>query len=184
MADPKCSRRWLVPLFILAAASLIPACNALIAYSEPDSGPIARVRFVNDSTGVLSGFRQYDDDNCATGEREVARFSTRPLIDNHKSVGIPNDPDMPKGEKTEIRVRAGQPFYGVYWSSSTLPSRCRVAFEFLPEAGRDYQVTFHWDLYQPWCSATLTNVNPFIPPRNIGMPSGRCLGALTKQYLY
>ncbi len=176
---------WLRPCVILAAMTLLAGCG-LIAYTEPDSGPIARVRFVNDSNGVVSGLRQYDDDNCATGEREVARFSRRPLVDNHKSIGIPNDPDIPEGEKTEIRVRAGQPFYGVYWSSSTLPSRCRVAFEFLPEAGRDYEVTFQWDLYQPYCSASLAIIEggERSTAQPIELPWGRCEGALTRTYLY
>jgi len=170
------------PLVILAATSSILGCG-LIAYSEPDSGPIARVRFVNDSKGV-SGIRQYDDNNCRTGEREVARFS-QGLIHNHKSIGIPDDPNIPEGEKAEIRVRAGQPFYGVYWTAA-IGSECRIAFEFLPETGRDYQVTFHWDLYKPSCSVTVANVEHVVTSssRNIKMPPGRCEDALTKTHLF
>lgn len=178
-------RRWPGPLFILVAASPMPGCG-LIAYAEPDSGPVARVRLVNDSNGVASGIRQYDDNNCETGEREVARFGTGSVIDNHKSIGIPDDPDIPKGQKTEIRVRGGQPFYGVYWTGSTLPSECRVAFEFVPEAGRDYQVTFHWNVYQSWCSATLRDLAQAAatPPTSIEAAPGHCEGPLARTYLY
>jgi len=170
---------------VVIAATTISGCG-LVAYSEPDSGPIARVRFVNYSNGVVSGLRQYDDNNCLTGERELARFSGR-LIHNHQSLGIPNNPlDVPDGQKIEVRIRGGQPFNGVYWSSAE-SSDCRLAFEFLPEAGLDYQVTFNWNLYQPSsCSATLATVEEgaISSSKIVHMAPGRCQEALTKTYLY
>ena len=167
-----------------------------VAYAEPDSGPVARVRFINYTNAAGSGFRQYEENDCKRGEREVARFSIG-QNPNHKRIGIPGSPqNVPGGQQTELRVRGSAPFYGVYWSSAptsvlratlpgspTTPLRCAVAFEFLPDSNRDYQVSFHSDVYRQSCTAILTTIDEqgvLTASKDIGMPAGRCKEALTK----
>ena len=186
---------------ILAVTASVSGCMlGYVAYSEPETGPLARVRFIVD-TGVwtaVSVLRQYDDGDCQTGEREVARFSAN---HNHKNVGISDSPLMNPALVTEIRVRAGQPFYGMFASATTLPSSCRAAFEFLPETGRDYQVTFQWNVYKAYCGVRLAKVDRSVesssknievafagmvagqsdPPRQT---PGRCNESLTRLYWY
>jgi hypothetical protein len=134
-------RNWAVSLAVAAAAS---GCMlGYVDYSEPETGPAARVRFIHD-TGkwtMVSVLRQYDGGDCKDGEREVARFSTGPNH-NHKSVGIPESPLLNPGLVTEIRVRAGQPFYGMF-NSATRPSSCRVVFEFMPRLGATIRSRFN-----------------------------------------
>jgi hypothetical protein len=157
---------------------------------------VARVRFTNYTNAAGSGFRQYEVKDCKRGEREVTRFSNG-RDPNHKRIGIPGSPpNVPEGQQTQVRVRGGAPFYGVYWSSAptsvlravlpgppTTPLRCAVAFEFLPDPDRDYQVSFHSDVYRQSCIAILTTINEqgvLTASRDIGMPAGRCKEALTK----
>ena len=82
-------------------------------------------------------------------------------------------------------MRGAQPFYGVFWGSTTR-SQCRVAFELLPETGRDYEVTFHWNLYETSCAMTVSDVEAgsVRASRNIEMPLTRCQSVLTRSYLY
>ena len=140
---------------------------------------MARVRFVSQWAGGTV-LRQFDDGNCLTGDRVAARFATS--MDNHKRLGIPMDPDIRDGLKTEILVRAGQPFYGIF-SGATVDNSCRVAFGFLPQEARDYEVTYRWDHRRPGCTATLSVVGGRDSEANIGLPSGQCSGALARMYL-
>jgi hypothetical protein len=183
---------------VVLTITLLASCGGRhdIAYAEPDSGPVARVRFINYTNAAASGFRQYEETDCERGEREVARFGNGRNPD-HKRIGIAGSPaDVPEGQQTELRVRGGAPFYGVYWSSAptsvlravlpgppTTPLRCAVAFEFLPDSDRDYQVSFHSDVYRQSCIAILTTINEqgvLTASRDIGMPTGWCRQARAK----
>lgn len=185
---------------LLGAVTFLASCGGQpvtsIAYPEPHSGPVARVRFVNYTNAVSSGLREYDESDCKRGEREVARFVNGRHPDP-KRIGIPRtSPSAPEDRQTEIRVRGDAPFYGVYWStaptsslralfpvSPTTPLRCAVAFEFSPDAGRDYQLSFHSDIYRQSCIAILTTIDEhgaLGASKDVGMPAGRCMRALMK----
>ena len=136
------------------------------------------------------------------------RSGSCPLCRNSEAqpqtVGISGIPQLDSGLVTEILVRAGQPFYGTFQSATT-SGACRIAFEFVPEIGRDYQVTFSWDGYKEYCDVKLANVGSsvessskaidinfrlkwggrrYIDPTSEREPlaPGRCIDALTKTY--
>ena len=174
--------------FSLAWILSLAGCG-LVHYGEPSTGPIARVRFVSEAPGVTI-LRQYDDPDCETGEREVARFS-KSAITNHKSIGMPLPKDLTRGQQTEVLVTGAQPFYGMVSITVDLYGnmKCRAAFSFGALAGRDYEVALSY--ISGTCGVTLARIEKdaagaFVREgrTNLAMPPGKCEAVLTKQYLY
>ena len=172
-------RPTLLPLLFAAIAS-VSGCG-FVYYIEPTTGPVSRVRFISHA-GNVTVLRQYDDSDCRTGEREVARFGTSPL-DNHKSLGMPIDSDLRNGQKTEIQVSSGQTFYGMF-SGSTLDASCRIAFGFQPQEARDYEVVYRWDYRYPTCTVKLLVIGQGTIESDISLPSEQCRDARARTHLY
>src|SRR5579862_672889 len=170
------------------AALLLSPCGRAND-TEPDTGPVARARFISfmemKATKGITVLRQYDDSDCRTGERELARFSRSPhwYTRSHKRIGIPMDPDLSQAQKTEVRVRANQPFYGIF-SASEVDQSCRVAFAFVPRDAQDYEVSFRWNYRVGTCNALLARLDRRSSPISIALPRGQCAEALHKTRLY
>ena len=176
---------------VAVSAGLLSSACAPSSYTEPNAGPLAKVRFISygdegNRGGGVTVLRQYDDSDCRTGEREVVSFSASShfYTRNHKRIGMPMDyPHLSEAQKTEVLVRANQPFYGIF-SAWEVDQSCNVAFSFLPKDSGNYEVSLRWNYRVGSCNATLSTLDGASSPSSIALPYGQCAQALEKTHLY
>lgn len=134
-------RMWSKMLVVPSLLGL--AACAPVSYQAPTSGPLSRVRFVT-TTSAIAVVRQYDDGKCGN-EREMLRIRDGFLFRSDKpTLGMPLNTYRTEAA-TEVRVRAGTPFFAMYYGSrqdgSTIYS-CGVMIDYTFQPDHDYELVY------------------------------------------
>jgi hypothetical protein len=149
-------------LAIAVVVAGLGACSTL-NHVEPTSGPIARVRFASDFEAV-SVMRVYDDSNCEINEREWFRLRKGPLVNSTPArLGLPAW-DYHENAAKELRVLANKPIHGLFKVDAvvqrgigTAIQLCGIAFSYVFEEGKDYEVRFGGSTQQ--CNAVVSQLS-------------------------
>lgn len=149
----------------LAAVLLLAGCSAagtqFSKMAEPQEGERARVRIA--ANMLVRGMPETD---CVNWQQKGAGTVFGGIVGSSgyrgRSLGMPN-PNGYKGRGMgEMYVRAGAPV--TYVLSNTPESRmlCNVAVSFVPQAGRDYELSMATEMVgsqRSRCSARLTDIS-------------------------
>ncbi|MFC5708203.1 hypothetical protein [Aeromonas eucrenophila] len=145
------------PSITILASLSIAACSTL-TYQEPQTGPLARVRFVTDSNQI-SVLRTYGDKNCTTNEVEWLRLRNGMMINSSpKRLGMPLWNYHDNAAK-EVFVEANKQIYGLFQGGETTALTtylCGTPFSYSFQDGADYEVRFKWAPQE--CRVTIAQI--------------------------
>ena len=132
-------------VFNLVLLLSITSCSTF-SYKEPKSGPVARVRFVTNSTSITV-VRAYDSSRCEE-ENEMMRLRNGFfLFSSPKKLGIPLNNFHDNAAK-EVLVKAGGPEAYMFEdaeSYGTTSVKCGVVVKQLFEEGKDYELSYDFN---------------------------------------
>lgn len=161
-------------------AATCVGCVVTPPYVEPDSGPTARVRFVDLSLmGDPITLYRYEDPMCAVGEEKITRFFHR---EEHRRLGIPLW-DYDDVLAHETLVPANAVFYGKFEGGPgvSVPTySCQLPISFSPEAGVDYEVLLAYSARPKACEARVFRIVGYgaearrVPVQQHPSPPGAC----------
>ncbi|MDO5069686.1 MAG: hypothetical protein Q4D78_05725 [Neisseria zoodegmatis] len=107
--------------------------------SEPSDEPRARVRI---SANML--IKGVPDSDCLDWQKAGAGTIFGGLVGSKgyrkRVIGMPNPQGLPAKHSGEFYVRAGKPVAFQLINTPESRMRCEVAFSFVPEVGRDYDI--------------------------------------------
>lgn len=130
-------------IFIILSSLSVTACSSML-YQEPNTGPLARVRFATDSIQIAV-LRTYGDETCSTNETEWLRLKDGYLVNSSpKRMGMPLWSYHDNAAK-EIFIEANRKIYGLFKGDVVIGSTiysCGVPFAYSFHEGTDYEVFF------------------------------------------
>lgn len=134
---------YLKHLFLTLPLALTVSGCSTVTYVEPTSGPVARVRFVSDSTGNTI-VRSYASTNC-DGENEMMRLRNGFLFNSEpKRLGIPLW-NYHENAGKEFLISSNKP--QIYMFDGGLVQgrkiiHCGVPIKLMFETNKDYEVSY------------------------------------------
>ena len=119
------------------------AACAPVSYVEPDSGPVAKVRFATTTSDVTFVW-QFDDAEC-NGSQEMFRMRNGFLVNSvARNLGMPGADEFREEAAKEVLIPANTPFHGMfmYESATKLGKRCASLISYTFEEDGLYELYF------------------------------------------
>ena len=158
----RATRRPTAVIMVMLTQVLLSGCfvkstikSELSAYAEPTDGALAHIRLIG-SRNV----KVYPNSTCAACTVSGSGYPAGPQMGGQRKrdLGMPKPGSMPK-HFVEMAARADEPITASfsYYSELTIPgaagtgapstrrsSFCYVARSFVPQSGRNYEMTANW----------------------------------------
>jgi|GEM_PF-2600725 len=143
-------------LLLLPLVATLSGCVSIVSYKEPKSGPTARVRFVSDTSNVITTIREYDSTNC-DNEKEMMRLRKGFLLrSDPRTLGMPLN-NYHENAAKEFLVTAGVPHVYMFTHANISSSGSYVITKSYAvilyqkfEKDKDYELSYKENRSKPY----------------------------------